>query len=106
MVQLYQEVSGPAWIGSLVCGICHSLFPHVQVISNFPYPGKLSLKDPIKPQAKSKDVSPLWGVYVEYPLPTEWNLGGTVTGIGDRMGGPHVFDSLTLYTTADPATSS
>ena len=30
-------------------GFCHSLFPHVQVISNFPYPQKLSLKDPIKP---------------------------------------------------------
>ena len=87
-------------------GFCHSLFPCVQVISNFPYPGKLSLKDPIKPQAKSKDVSPLRGVYIEYPLPTEWNLGGTATGISDRMGGPHAFISLTPYTTVDPATSS
>ena len=84
----------------------HSLFPHVQAISNFPYLGKLSLKDPNKPQAKGKDVSPLWGVYVKYPMPTEWNLGGTVTGIGDRMGGPHAFDSLTLYTTVNPAMSS
>ena len=84
----------------------HSLFPRVQAISNFPYLGKLSLKDPIKPQAKSKDVSPLWGVYVEYPLPIEQNLGGTATGISDRMGGPHAFDPLTPYTTVDPAMSS
>ena len=64
------------------------------------------MKDPIKPRAKSKDVSPLCRVYVEYPLPTEWNLGGTVTGIGDRMGGPHAFNSLTPYTRVDPAMSS
>ena len=87
-------------------GFHHFLFPHVRAISDFPFPGKLSLKDPIKPQAKSKDLSPLWVVYVEYPLPTEQNLGGTATGISDRMGGPHAFDSLTLYTTVDPATSS
>ena len=30
-------------------GFHHSLFPHVQAISDFPCPGKLSLKDPIKP---------------------------------------------------------
>ena len=65
---------------------------------------ELSLKDPIKPRAKSKDASPLWGVYIKYPLPTEWNLGGTATGISDRMGGPHAFDFLTPYTTVDPAT--
>ena len=90
-----------SWFMGFYC----SLFPHVPVISNFPYPGKLSLKDPIKPLAKSKDVSPLWGVYINYPLPTEQNLGGTVTGIGDRMGGPHAFDSLTPYTVS-PAMSS
>ena len=32
---------------------------------------KMYLNDPIKLKAKSKDVSPLWGIYVEYPLPTE-----------------------------------
>ena len=85
-------------------GFCHSLFSCVRAISDFQYPRKLSLKDPIKPRAKSKDVSPIWGVYIEYPLPTEWNLGGTVTGFSDRMGGPHAFNSLTPYTTVDPAT--
>ena len=64
------------------------------------------LNDPIKLQAKSKDVSPLWGIYVKYPLPTEQGLGGTTMGISDKMGGPHAFDSLTLYTTVDPATSN
>ena len=116
MVQLYQEASGPVWIVLLThqhleqppetCPVSwDSIVPCFLVLSNFPYPGKLSLKDPIKPQAKSKDVSPLSGVYIEYPLPTEWNLGGTATGTGDRMGGPHAFNSFTLYTAVDPATS-
>ena len=64
------------------------------------------LNDPIKLWAKNKDVSPLWGIYVEYPLPTERGLGGTAMGISDKMGGPHDFDSLTLYTTVNPATLS
>ena len=64
------------------------------------------MNNPIKPQAKSKDVSPLWGFYIKYPLPTKQSLGGTLTGIGDRMGGPHAFDSLTPYRTVDPAMSS
>ena len=91
---------------SWLVGFCCSLFPQLQVISDFLYPGKLSLKDPIKPQAKSKDVSPHWGVYIKYPLSTVWNLGGTVTGIGDRMGGPHAFHSLTPYTSVNPVMSS
>ena len=90
----------------LVSGIL--LFPVSLGLSNiqFSISWEVVLKDPIKPQAKSKDVSPLWGVYIENPLPTEWNLGGIVTGIGDRMGGPYAFDFLTPYTTINPATSS
>ena len=64
-------------------GFCCALFPHVSAISNFPYPRKMSLNDPIKLQAKSKDVSPLWGIYIKYPLPTELGLGGTANGISD-----------------------
>ena len=64
------------------------------------------LNDPIKLLAKSKDVFPLWGIYVKYPLLTEQGLEGTAMCISDKMGGPHAFDSLTLYTTVNPAMSS
>ena len=69
-------------------GFRHSLFPRVHPIRDFPYPGLLQLHELKKVRAKSKDIPPIWGVYVEYPLPTKRNGGGTVTGISSKMGGP------------------
>ena len=49
---------------------------------------------------------PLWGAYVEYPLPTECSTCAMATGISEKMGGPHVEDSPTPWTqTASPTSS-
>ena len=48
----------------------------------------------------------LWGAYVEYPLLTECGTHAMATGISEKMGGPHVEDSLTLWTQTTPQTSS
>ena len=87
-------------------GFQRSLFPSVQPICDFPYPGLLQLHDPKKVQAKSKDIPPIWGVYVKYPLPTKCNGGGTVTGISSKMGGPHSPDILSPYRTFNLLTST
>ena len=76
------------------------LFPRVHPICDFPYPGLLQLHNPKKVQAKSKDIPPIWGVYVKYPLPTKHNGGGTVTGISSKIGGPHSPDILSPYRTS------
>ena len=91
-----------SWFMGFQC----SLFPRVGPICDFPYPGQLQLNDPKKVQAKSKDIPPIWGVYVEYPLPTKCNGGGTVTGISSKMGGPHSPDMLSPYRTFNPPTST
>ena len=59
-----------SWFIGLQC----SLFLRIRPIRDFPYPGLLQLHDPKKVQAKSKDIHPIWGVYVEYPLPTKCNV--------------------------------
>ena len=49
---------------------------------------------------------PLWGAYVEYPLPTECGTCAMATGISEKMGGPHTEDSLTPWIqTASPTLS-
>ena len=49
---------------------------------------------------------PLWGAYFEYPLPTECGTCAMATGISEKIGGPQVEDSLTLWTqTASPTLS-
>ena len=48
----------------------------------------------------------LWGAYVEYPLPTECGTCAIATGISEKMGGPHVKDSLTPWTQTTPQTLS
>ena len=48
----------------------------------------------------------LWGAYAEYPLPTECSTCAMATGISEKMGGPHVKDSLTPWTQTTPQTSS
>ena len=53
---------------SWLVGFHHSLFPRVQVISDFPYPGKLSFKDPIKPWVKSKGCITSLGSLRQVPL--------------------------------------
>ena len=48
----------------------------------------------------------MWGAYVEYPLPTECGTCAMATGFSEKMGSPHIKDSLTLWTqTASPTLS-
>ena len=82
------------------------LFPRVHPTRDFPYPGLLQLHNPKKVRTKSKDILPIWGVYVEYPLPTKHNGGGTVTGISSKMGGPHSLDILSPYRNFNLPTST
>ena len=83
-----------------------SLFPRVWPICDFPYPAWLQVHDPKKFWARSRDMPPIWGVYVKYPLSTKHNKGGTATGISPKMGGPHSPETLTPYRTFDPPTST
>ena len=55
---------------------------------------------------KTSDILPLWGAYIEYPLPTEWGTCGMATSISEKMGGPHVEDSLSPWTRTNPPSSS
>ena len=48
----------------------------------------------------------LWGAYVKYPLPAERGTCAMATGISEKMGGPHVKDSLTPWTQVVPQTMS
>ena len=43
-------------------------------------------------------IVPLWGAYVEYPLPTERDTCAMATGMSEQMGGPHIKDSLSQWT--------
>ena len=46
------------------------------------------------------------GAYVKYPLPTEWGTCAMATGRSEKMGGPHVEDSLSPWSWTDPPSSS
>ena len=48
------------------------------------------------------DILPLWGAYVEYPLPTEWGTCAMAMGISEKMGTPHVKDSLSPWARTKP----
>ena len=76
--------------------ICHALFPRVRAIQDFPYPSRMHLAHHINLQRMS-DILPLWGVYVKYPLPTEWGTCAMATSISEKMGGPHFKDSLSPW---------
>ena len=82
--------------------ICRGLFLRVRAPQDFPYPSQLHLAHHIKLQ-RTSDIAPLWDVYVQYPLPMEHGTCAMATGISEKMGGPHVEDSLTPWTqTASP----
>ena len=44
--------------------------------------------------------------YIKYPLPTEQGTCAMATGISEKMGGPHVEDSLSPWTQMKPPSSS
>ena len=77
--------------------ICPGLFPRVHVTQEFLYPSRLHLAHHVNLQRPS-DIVPLWGAYVEYPLPTECGTCAMATGMSEKMGGPHVEDSLSPWT--------
>ena len=55
---------------------------------------------------RTSDILPLWGAYIEYPLPTEQGTCAMATGISEKMDGPHVEDSLSPWTQTKPSSSS
>ena len=73
----------------------------VHAIQDFPYLSRLHLALHIRLR-KTSDILPLWGAYIEYPLPTEQGTCGMASGISDKMGGPHVEDSLSPWTRTNP----
>ena len=110
MDPLYRVVSGQVYPGTLthlmlelphkICLGSSKYAVHssqrVCAIQHFLYPNRLHLAHHIRLQ-KTSDIFPLWGVYVKYPLPTEWGTCAMATGISE-MGGPHVEDSLSSWT--------
>ena len=74
-----------SWLIKIHC----TFFPRVCAIQDFPYPSRLHLAHHINLQRMS-DILPLWGVYVQYLLPTEWGTCAMATGISEKIGGPHV----------------
>ena len=76
--------------------IHRALFPRVHATQGFPYPSRMHLAHHINLQRMS-DILPLWGVYVKYPLPTELGTCAMAMGISEKMGGPHVEDSLSPW---------
>ena len=54
----------------------------------------------------TSDILPLWGAYVDYPLPTEQGTCAMATGISEKTGGPHVEDSLSPWTQTKPPSLS
>ena len=85
--------------------ICCALFPRVCAIQDFQYPYRLHLGHQIR-LWKTSDILPIWGAYVKYPLPTEQGTCAMATGISEKMGGPHVEDSLSPWTQMKPPSSS
>ena len=47
---------------------------------------------------RTSDIVPIWGTCVKYTLPTECSTCAMTTGISEKMGGPHVKDSLSPLT--------
>ena len=77
--------------------IHQGLFPRVCATQEFLYPSRLHLAQHISLQ-RTSDIVPLWGAYVKYPLPTECSTCAMATGISEKMGGPHIEDSLSPWT--------
>ena len=77
--------------------IHRGLFPRVRATQDFLYPSRLHLAHHIKFR-RTSDIVPLWGAYVEYPLPTECSTCAMATGISEKMGGLHIEDSLSSWT--------
>ena len=84
---------------------CHVLFPRVHAIKNFPYLNRLHLAHHIRLQETS-DILPRWGADVKYPLPTEQGTCTMATSISEKMGCPHVEDSLSQWSWTDPPSLS
>ena len=55
---------------------------------------------------RMSDILPLWGAYIKYPLLTEWGTCTMATGISEKMGDPHVKDSVSPWTQIKPPSSS
>ena len=55
---------------------------------------------------RTSDILPLWGAYIEYPLPTEWGTCAMATGISENIDSPHVKDSLSLWAQTKPLSLS
>ena len=85
----------------LVIEIHWGLFPRVQAIQDFLHLSRLHLAHHIKLR-RTSDIIPLWGAYVEYPLPTECSTCAMATGISEKMGDPYVEDSVSNF---DPCMS-
>ena len=85
--------------------ICCALFPRIHAIQDLPYPRRMHLAHHINLQRMS-DILPLRGAYIEYPLPTEWGTCAMAMGISERMGGPHVEDSLSPWAWTKPLSLS
>ena len=92
---------GLSWFIKIYC----ALFPRVHAIQDFLYPKRLHLAHHIRLQ-KTSDILPLWGAYIKYLLPLEWGTCAMATGISEKMGGPHVEDSLSPWTQTKPPSLS
>ena len=95
----------PTWDLSWFIKIHHALFPRFHDIKDFPYPNRLHLAHHIRFQ-KTSDILPRWGAYVKYPLPTEQGTGAMATSIREKIGGPHVDNSLSPWSQTDPPSLS
>ena len=82
-----------------------ALFPRIGAIKDFPYLNRLHLAHHIRLQ-KASDILPRWGANVKYPLPTEQGTCTMDKGVSEKMGGPHVEDSLSPWSWTDTPSSS
>ena len=83
------ETGAALWDWSWFVEIHRGLFPRVLALQDFLYPSWLHLAHHIK-LWKTSDLVPLWGAYVEYPLPRECGTCTMATSISEKMGGLHV----------------
>ena len=77
--------------------ICCELFQRVCASQDFLYSNRMHLAQHIRLQ-RTSDILLLWGAYIKYPLPTEQGICAMAMGISEKMGGPHVEDSLSPLT--------
>ena len=82
-----------------------AFFQRVHAIQEIPYPSRLHLAYYINLR-RTSDIFPLWGAYVEYPLPTEQGTCAMAMGISEKIGGLHVKDSLSPWAQTKPLSSS